>query len=49
LFHQLFIPTKVEIFLGNCVKIPSIENDIKNYEKLVKSYVAVEFDRIGYV
>ncbi|OUM67561.1 hypothetical protein PIROE2DRAFT_4965, partial [Piromyces sp. E2] len=50
LFHQLFIPSKVEIFLGNLVKIPNLENSIgnKNFEKLIKSCVAVEFERIGY-
>ncbi|ORX51359.1 hypothetical protein BCR36DRAFT_350935 [Piromyces finnis] len=50
LFHQLFIPSKVELFLGNHVKMPNIENNIRHtdYEKLIKTYVAVEFEKIGY-
>eukprot|EP00833_Pecoramyces_ruminatium_P014368 jgi/Orpsp1_1/1188400/evm.model.d7180000064490.1 len=50
LFHQHFIPSKVELFLGNFIKMPNFEDNSKHIdkEKLHKSFVAVEFERIGY-
>jgi len=50
LFHQYYIPSKVEIFIGNCIKMPNMENNMKHEdcEKLLKSFVAIEFERIGY-
>jgi len=49
LFHQYYIPSKVELFLGNYIKMPNMESNMNrdDYEKLLKSYVAIEFERIG--
>ncbi|ORY86530.1 hypothetical protein LY90DRAFT_663181 [Neocallimastix californiae] len=50
LFHQHYIPSKVELFLGKYVKMPSFDEKTKplDYENLYKSFVAVEFEKIGY-
>jgi len=49
LFHQHYIPSKVELFLGKYVKMPSFDEKTKplDYENLYKSFVAVEFEKIG--
>jgi len=50
LFHQYCIPSKVELFLGNYIEMPNMKNNMNqdDYERLLKSFVAIEFERIGY-